>query len=155
MKENPPRELFRELALFRHKLRTFLRFSERAARASGITPQQHQLMLGIAGYTGTGKANISEIAEFLQERHNSVVGLVDRAAQSGLVRRAEDPEDRRVVVVSLTARGEKILKALSLLHHEELQRLRRDFLGVERASHPKQPRSLQRKRERHAQHSAH
>ena len=129
MYDKQSREMFQELALFRHKLRKFLRFSEDAVRASGITPQQHQLMLGIAGFTGTGSANISEIAEFLQEKHNSVVGLVDRAVQSGLVQRAEDPEDRRVVVVSLTARGEEILKKLSLLHSEEVKRLRRDFIA--------------------------
>ena len=128
-------EMFQELAHFRHKLRKFLRFSEDAVRASGITPQQHQLMLGIAGFTGTGRANISEIAEFLQEKHNSVVGLVDRAVQSGLVQRAEDPEDRRVVVVSLTARGEEILKKLSLLHSEEVRRLRRDFSAIDAGRH--------------------
>ncbi len=121
------KEMFRELADFRHKLRRFLRFSEDAARACGITPQQHQMMLGIAGFTGAGKASISEIAEFLQEKHNSVVGLVDRAVQSGLVQRAEDATDRRVVVVSLTERGEEILRKLSLLHHEEVKRLRQQF----------------------------
>lgn len=125
------KEMFEELAHFRHKLRKFLRFSEDAARECGITPQQHQLMLGIAGFTGRGKASISEIADFLQERHNSVVGLVDRAVQSGLVQRAEHAEDRRVVVVSLTERGEQILRTLSLLHHQEVKRLRRDFLGEE------------------------
>ncbi len=125
------KQMFQELALFRHKLRKFLRFSENAARACGITPQQHQLMLGIAGFTGTGRANISEIAEFLQERHNSVVGLVDRAFESGLVQRTEDPVDRRVVVVSLTERGEEILRKLSLLHHDEMKRLRREFSSAE------------------------
>lgn len=125
------KEMFQELAHFRHKLRQFLRFSEDAARASGITPQQHQLMLGIAGFTGSGRANISEIAEFLQEKHNSVVGLVDRAVQSGLVQRTEHAEDRRVVVVSLTERGEQILRTLSLLHHGEVKRLRQGFLGEE------------------------
>lgn len=123
------KEMFQELAHFRHKLRKFLRFSEDAARACGITPQQHQLMLGIAGFTGPGSATISEIADFLQEKHNSVVGLVDRAAQSNLVRRAEHAEDRRVVVVSLTERGEEILRTLSLLHHDEAKRLRSDFWG--------------------------
>jgi DNA-binding MarR family transcriptional regulator len=123
------KEMFQELAHFRHKLRKFLRFSEDAARASGITPQQHQLMLGIAGFTGSASATISEISEFLQEKHNSVVGLVDRAVQSGLVQRAEHAEDRRVVVVSLTERGEEILRTLSLLHHEEVRRLRSEFWG--------------------------
>ena len=125
------KDMFQELAHFRHKLRKFLRFSEDAARSCGITPQHHQLMLGIAGIDRSGRASISEIAEFLQERHNSVVGLVDRAEQSGLVQRAEHAEDRRVVVVSLTQRGEEILRTLSLLHHEEVNRLRRDFLGIE------------------------
>ena|ERR1700691_2417151 len=78
-------EMMRELAWFRYNLRRFLHFSERAARACGVTPQQHQLMLGIAGFTEDGRATISELAEFLQERNNSVVGLVERAAESGLV----------------------------------------------------------------------
>ena len=154
MKDRKSKELFQELALFRHKLRKFLRFSEDAARACGITPQQHQLMLGIAGFTGTGKANISEIAEFLQEKHNSVVGLVDRAVQSGLVERAEDPEDRRVVVVSLTGKGEEILKTLSLLHHEEVMRLRRDFVGSESEAGKPQPNSRGREKGQIAQHAA-
>jgi DNA-binding MarR family transcriptional regulator len=112
-----------ELARFRYALRKFLRFSENAARQHGVTPQQHQLMLGVAGYTGRGSATISELAEFLQERHHSVVGLVERAAQNGLVRRAQDSEDRRVVIVSLTRQGEEILSKLSRLHHAEAKRV--------------------------------
>ncbi len=129
-REQASRQMFQELAFFRHRLRKFLRFSERAARACGITPQQHQLMLGVAGFTGAGTATISEIADFLQEKHNSVVGLIDRAVQSGLVERAEDPADRRVVIVSLTARGEEILSELSLQHRAEVRRLRQEFLAV-------------------------
>ncbi|MFC5860678.1 MarR family winged helix-turn-helix transcriptional regulator [Acidicapsa dinghuensis] len=117
-----------ELASFRYLLRKFLRFSESAARELDITPQQHQLMLGIAGFTGSGKATVSELAEFLQERHHSVVGLIDRAVLSGLVRRESNPSDRRVVVVSLTARGRGILKKLSLRHRDELNRLREELL---------------------------
>ena len=101
-------ESIRELALFRYNLRRFLRFSEKAARASGVTPQQHQLMLGIAGFTEDGSATISDLAEFLQERNNSVVGLVERAAERGLVRRRSGQQDRRQVVVTLTARGEDL-----------------------------------------------
>jgi DNA-binding MarR family transcriptional regulator len=148
------KEMFEELAHFRHKLRKFLRFSEDAARACGITPQQHQLMLGIAGFTGSGKANISEIADFLQERHNSVVGLVDRAEQSGLVQRAEHSEDRRVVVVSLTERGEEVLRTLSLLHHEEAKRLRREFLGADGRRHAERTMSHGREQSGSGQHSA-
>lgn len=122
------REMMRDLAWFRYNLRRFLRFSEKAARASGVTPQQHQLMLGIAGFSEAGAATISELSEFLQERNNSVVGLVERAAQSGLVRRKVSTIDRRQVVVSLTSKGEKILARLTELHHEEVRRVREGFL---------------------------
>jgi len=112
-----------ELAQFRYALRRFLRFSESAARKCGVTPQQHQLMLGVAGFTGRGCATVSELAEFLQEKNHSVVGLVHRAVQSGLVKRKRDSVDRRVVVVQLTARGERILLRLSDLHRREIEDL--------------------------------
>lgn len=116
-------EAVRSLAQLRYALRKFLRFSENAARDCGVTPQQHQLMLGVAGYTGRNSATVSELAEFLQERNQSVVGLVERAAQNGLVRRAQNSKDRRVVIVSLTPRGENILLMLTKLHQEEIRRI--------------------------------
>jgi DNA-binding MarR family transcriptional regulator len=116
-----PKDIVRNLAWFRYNLRKFLRFSEKAARQCGVTPQQHQLMLGVAGYTGRDWATISELAEFLQERHNSVVGLVERAARCGLVRKEQDTSDRRFVFVSLTPRGADILAKLTEMHQKEVQ----------------------------------
>lgn len=121
--------MFRDLARFRYHLRIFLRFSEDAARECGVTPQQHQLLLGIAGHTDRGWATVSELAEFLQERHNSVVGLIDRAVRRGLVRKQSDTRDRRVVFVSLTLRGEAILGKLSKLHKQEIQRMKKGLLA--------------------------
>ena len=126
----------RELALFRYSLRKFLRFSEKAARQSGVTPQQHQLMLGVAGFTGRGNASVSELAEFLQERHHSVVELIERAVQNGLVDRERDTTDRRVVLVRLTGLGEKTLSKLSTLHQEEIDRVRSGFLQIPKARRP-------------------
>jgi DNA-binding MarR family transcriptional regulator len=123
-------DAIRNLAWFRYNLRRFLRFSEKAARQCGVTPQQHQLMLGVAGYTGRGTATVSELAEFLQERHNSVVGLVERAAQRGLVRKQHDTHDRRFVLVSLTAHGEQILARLTELHKEEVKAAREALMKV-------------------------
>lgn len=111
----------RAMAHFRYGLRKFLRFSENAARRCGVTPQQHQLMLGVAGFTGRGSATVSELAEFLQEQPHSVVGLVERAVQHGLVRREQDVTDRRVVNVSLTENGREILSGLTKLHQEEIR----------------------------------
>jgi DNA-binding MarR family transcriptional regulator len=118
-----PPAIVARLAAFRYQLRRFLRFSEKAARACGLTPQQHQLLLGVAGYTGRGWATIGELAEFLQERHNAVVGLVERSARRGLVRKAPGVTDRRYVRVFPTAKGLEILERLSKLHREELARI--------------------------------
>lgn len=112
----------RQLAWFRYQLRCFLRFSEKSARGAGVTPQQHQLLLGIAGHTGRGWATISELAEFLQERHNAVVGLVERAARRGLVRKEEIARDHRFVRVELTKDGRRTLARLAQLHRKELAR---------------------------------
>ncbi|MGH7591689.1 MAG: MarR family winged helix-turn-helix transcriptional regulator [Gemmatimonadales bacterium] len=113
-----------ELAHFRYRLRLFLRFSERAARDAGVTPLQHQLILGAAGFTGRGWATISELAECLQMRHNAVVALVGRAGRAGLVRKRRSTGDRRVVRVEVTARGRRILNALTRPHQRELARFR-------------------------------
>lgn len=112
----------RQLARFRYQLRQFLRFSEKAARAAGVTPQQHQLILGVAGFTGRGWATISELAEFLQERHNAVAGLVDRAERAGLVSKKTMSRDHRFVRVDLTAEGRRKLARLAAQHRQELGR---------------------------------
>jgi DNA-binding MarR family transcriptional regulator len=142
--------IVRNLAQFRYALRKFLRFSEDAARRCKVTPQQHQLMLGIEGFTGRESASVRELAEFLQERHHSVVGLVERAVQSGLVRRSQDADDRRVVNVTLSARGKKTLLRLTRMHYEEARRLRGLWetceLPSEKRAGKKPARSRSRKR---------
>ncbi len=142
--------LIAELAAFRYSLRKFLRFSENAARFYGVTPQQHQLMLGVAGFTGRGSATISELAEFLQGRVHSVVGLVERAEQSGLVAAKKSQADRRVVVVSLTPRGSLILGKLSEIHHQQARSLRlfMDESGPNGAGGRRRASSARRMRER-------
>jgi DNA-binding MarR family transcriptional regulator len=128
--------VLRRLAWFRYNLRRFLRFSERATREHGLTPQQYVLLLGVAGYTGRGWATISELAEFLQERHNAVVGLVQRACRKGLVHKDQLGRDRRFVRVRLTRRGTTSLNNLANLHMEELKRIQLD-LGKALKAHPR------------------
>jgi DNA-binding MarR family transcriptional regulator len=114
----------RRLAWLRYEIRRFLRFSEREARRSGLTPMQHQLLLGVAGFTGRGWATISELAEFLQARHNAVVSLVSRGVRGGLVRKEPGTVDRRFVRVRLTARGGRVLLRLARVHLDEIRRVR-------------------------------
>jgi DNA-binding MarR family transcriptional regulator len=66
---------------------------------------------------------ISELAERLQIRHHSAVGLADRLMTNGLLRREPATEDRRQVHLVLTARGEALLDQLAVAHKAELLRL--------------------------------
>ena len=109
------------LAAFRHALRRFLHFSEEAARQVGLTPQQHQALLSVRGLAGRGPVTIGALAEHLQVRHHSAVGLVDRLVERGMVRRYRDPSDLRRALISLTGAGESVLAELSKVHMEELK----------------------------------
>jgi DNA-binding MarR family transcriptional regulator len=111
---------FEALAAFRYAIRRFLRFSEQAARGAGVTPQQYQLLLAIKGFPGRESATVSELAERLQMRQHSMVGLIDRTEAQGLVHREPGKQDRRQVYVSLTSRGEALLRKLAMIHRREL-----------------------------------
>lgn len=115
------------LANLRKSIRRFLRFAEEGARAEGITPQQHQVMLSIKGQPNRDWASIGEVADFLQLRHHTVVGLVDRCVGAGLVQRHQSADDRRKVEISLTSRGEAILARLVKRNSKELFALRENL----------------------------
>jgi len=111
---------YRALAEFRYQIRRFLRFSERAAREAGMEPQQHQLLLTIKGLPSGHTATVGEIAERLQIQHHSAVELINRSEQKGVIRRTYNQSDRRLVVVELTAKGERLLRDLSVYHRTAL-----------------------------------
>src|ERR1041384_7470662 len=111
------------LAEFRYTLRRFMRFSEKAVKEVGITPQQHQALLAIKGFPARDQITIGELSERLQIRHHSAVGLLNRLEAEKLITRSPAQEDRRKVIISLTEHGLLILERLSDIHREELQRL--------------------------------
>jgi DNA-binding MarR family transcriptional regulator len=112
---------YQALAELRYQIRRFLRFSEQAARAAGIEPQQYQLLLALKGLPGNRKPTIGELAERLQLQHNSTVELINRLVAHDLVERQSDLGDQRQVIIVLTSHGEAILQRLALYHQTELQ----------------------------------
>lgn len=110
------------LAEFRYQIRRFLHFSEQAARTAGIEPQQHQLLLAVKGVAESGEEpSIRALAERLQLQHHSTGELVDRLVDRGLVSRSRAPEDRRLVLIQLTALGVSELERLTACHLAELR----------------------------------
>ena len=120
VKKNLASSDYQALAELRYQIRRFMHFSEQAARARGLEPQQHQLMLALKGLPKGVRPRIGELAERMQIQHHSAVELINRLAAGGYVRRARQSEDRREVLIALTGKGERILRELSLHHTAEL-----------------------------------
>jgi DNA-binding MarR family transcriptional regulator len=115
--------LLRTLADFRYELRRFLHFSECAAVEVGLQPQQHQLLLQVAGAAEGTAVTIAYAAERLGLKHNSAVELVDRSVREGLLTRKADAEDKRRTILHITHRGRQLLGRLSGDHARELNEL--------------------------------
>jgi len=111
---------YQALARFRYELRKFLAFSETAAREEKLTPKQHQALLSIKGFSREKPVSVGDLANILLIRHHTAVELMDRMTRLRLVARTADPDDRRRILVRLTAKGERRLHRLSKSHFEEL-----------------------------------
>ncbi len=137
------------LGEFRYQLRRFLRNMEEAARELGANPQQYQLVLAIKGLPRDMEPTISHLAERMQLNHNSMVELVDRCEEQGLLRRARSSTDRRQVSLSILPEGEALLRKLGVAARQELREsgpiLVEAILGLTDAGRPKaKPESRQR-----------
>ena len=131
--------MIQALAEFRHRLRLFLQFSEAAAEKAGLQPQQHQLLLQIAGAFGV-PVTVGYVAERLGLRHNTVVELCDRCEQAGLLKRRHDDADRRRVLLALTRKGQVLLESLSADHARELNDLAPELIRNLSRLKPARPR---------------
>jgi DNA-binding MarR family transcriptional regulator len=121
--ETGPDSLLATLAQFRYELRCFLHFSESAALKAGLHPQQHQLLLQLAGAPQSATVTIAFAAERLGLKHNSTVELVDRSEREGLLTRSADAHDKRRAILRLTRKGRLVLERLAGDHAEELREL--------------------------------
>jgi DNA-binding MarR family transcriptional regulator len=77
----------------------------RVAATHGLSIAAARLL----GIVRDRQPTIGELATFLQLDKSSVTGLVDRAAERGLVTRAASELDRRSVRVSITAAGREVI----------------------------------------------
>lgn len=121
---------YRALSEIRYRIRRFLNFSEASARGVGLEPQQHQLLLAVRGLPEGEAPTVKRIAERLQLQHHSVVELVRRCTENGLVTKRPSDHDRRAVLVEITPRGEELLEQLAVAHRTELRSMAPALLGA-------------------------
>jgi DNA-binding MarR family transcriptional regulator len=83
-----------------------LRYARREDEASGLSPAR---LSALSVLVFAGSTTIGELAAAEQVRPPTMSAIVDGLEQAGLVRRAADPGDRRVVRVHASAKGKRVL----------------------------------------------
>jgi DNA-binding MarR family transcriptional regulator len=71
------------------------------------------------------ESRMNDLARFLGLTKANASGLVDRLAKKGLIARRQGKDDRRVVFVRLTAKGQKAARGLAKVNRQGLTRMMR------------------------------
>jgi DNA-binding MarR family transcriptional regulator len=71
------------------------------------------------------ESKMNDLARFLGLTKANASGLVDRLAKKGLIARRQGKEDRRVVFVRLTAKGQRVARGLAKVHRRGLTKMMR------------------------------
>jgi len=111
------------LAGFRRALRQVMADSENICAGLGLTTQRFQALLAIRAFPAQAMS-VGDLAEELVLKHHSAVELAGRLEQAGLVARKGDPQDKRRVLLTLTALGAERLTDLARAHSLELGKTR-------------------------------
>jgi DNA-binding MarR family transcriptional regulator len=90
----------------------------------GISPTQYNALRILRGAKDRGRS-CSEIAERMINRDPDITRLIDRLERRGLVQRAREDKDRRVVIARITPAGLELLKELD----QPVEELTRKILG--------------------------
>jgi DNA-binding MarR family transcriptional regulator len=96
-------------------IRSFAAFERSEIFCSGVTMSQCSTILGI-GKNGT--MTMHALSEWMNLATSTMTRIVDNLVRDGYIERAQDPQDRRVVQVSLTEEGDKLFQAIKQIYHE-------------------------------------
>ena len=113
-----------DLRLWRQLYQTYTllkQCEDRIYEEHGLTTEQYAVLVSIS-YLGQ-PARITDIARWLERSTNSISMIVDRMVKAGLVKRARDKGDRRVVYVSKTSKAESLFKPASVAGFESVRRI--------------------------------
>ena len=86
---------------------------------AGLSPPQAMFLLLLHE---TDTITMGDLSKYLGTTQGVATRMVDRLVEKGMVQRKGDPNDRRVVLVSLSRKGKTLARKMTDLHLENLQR---------------------------------
>jgi len=122
---------YESLADFRYTVRQFLKFSENAAEAVGLTPNQHQALLAIKGLGIGGAMSVSSLAEKLFLTPAAAAELAATLQARGHLTVHIKPKRR--AHVRLTDQAEELLRRLTPAHLHEIREMAPELMQALRA----------------------
>ncbi|MEM9074559.1 MAG: MarR family transcriptional regulator [Myxococcota bacterium] len=85
------------------------RATKELARHHGLTGPQVTALKMLEGF---GPISLSRLSARMSARNSTVTGIADRMERDGLVERVRSDEDRRVVLIRLTAKGRALAQEI-------------------------------------------
>lgn len=79
-----------------------------------------------------GHCKITEMAEMMEVKPSAVTVMIDRLVHSGYVARKQDQQDRRIVWVELTDKGNDVFRQVQAIRKAFLQQLLSHLQPAER-----------------------
>jgi DNA-binding MarR family transcriptional regulator len=119
------------IADFRSAITTLKAISNERVLRRGLSMAQLNILYTL---TRCGEMPMSRLAEMLNVSLSSATGLIDRIEERGLIERTRVPEDRRIVMIRVTAAGEGLLGELDVLSDELLRSVLGRLTRAERAA---------------------
>ena len=107
-KVNPGSEALAAVRILAKKMHLTM---ERWADRHGLSEGRFQILLRLQ-HRPDGRSTMGELAEMLDVSPRTITGLVDNLERGGLVKRVDDPADRRSVYAEVTDKGREQVKAL-------------------------------------------
>jgi DNA-binding MarR family transcriptional regulator len=105
----------------------------RVIEESGLSMTQSKALLELGGLGETTEARqVSDLAEALGVSVPSMSRAVDGLVKKRLATRVEDPEDRRVRRIAITARGKKLVDTLMVVRQAGMETFAASLTAAQR-----------------------
>jgi DNA-binding MarR family transcriptional regulator len=110
---------FEGVALARYVLRKVFRLVEEQAKLAGIDPLEHQALIQIYGSSDM-RLRVKDVAERLDIAAALASNVLKSLEQRGYVARMRSATDQRAMLVSVTARGTRLLHRIDEQVHDHV-----------------------------------
>lgn len=124
-----PEEIIGLVAVIREKANRRITQELKSAGIEGLAPS-HGAILGMLYWHGT--VSMTEMAKRIHRDNSTVTTLIEKLVVLGYVKKAKDPNDRRITNVCLTEKGRALQPVFERISQKLLERLYQGFSELEK-----------------------